>query len=322
MATPNADMGELITAALKMRRKAIADAVTKNCALYMRMRTRKHLETTDGGEVLTSPIDFIENPNFMYYDGYGRLAVSGQPVIDSCQVSWKQWAVGVTVSGTEMLKASGQHQVFNILAARTKNARRTLSNKLSEGVYSDGTGSSGLEITGTQAWISDSAGGTVGNIDSSSYPFWDNQRSTGVSFSTSTAYDEMLELYLACSRNNDQPDLIVSDNSFFKTFSASLQAQQRFMDREMAEAGFRNNLLFMNAPVVFDGGLGGQAPAGMYFINSDTMKFIIHKKRNNVVLNGPERALDQDATTKIVAGMGNVLCTNRQLNGRLTGTIA
>ena len=90
------------------------------------------------------------------------------------------------------------------------------------------------------------------------------------------------------------------------------------MDREMAEAGFRNNLLFQNAAVIYDGGIGGDAPAGMYFINTSTCRFCIHRNRNNVVLEGPKRALNQDAETRIIAGMGNILFTNRMLNGRMT----
>lgn len=318
MATPNSNMGELVSATLKHRRKQMADAVTKNNALYMQLRKKKHMELIDGGTVITSPIDYQENPNFGYYAGLNRIGVAAQEVIDSVEVAWKQWAAGITLPGTEMMKNSGEHAQFKIMGARVKNAERTIANSLAQGAYSDGTGSSGLELTGLQAWFSDSAGTTVGNINPTTFSFWENQRSTSTGFSKANAYREMLSLYLQCSRANDQPDLIVADNTFFQAYSESLQAQQRFMDRSMAEAGFRNNILFQNAPVVYDGGLGGFAPAGMYFINCDTLRFCVHRKRNNVVLDGPTRAVDQDATTKIIAGMGNILCTNRQLNGRLT----
>jgi hypothetical protein len=318
MATPNSDMGELISATLRHRRKPIADAVTNNNALYTRLRKKKHMELVGGGTEITSPIDYIENPNFQFYSGYDRLAISPQEVIDSVKVDWKQWAVGVTISGAEILKNMGEEQVFKILGARIKNAERTLANQLSEAVYSDGTGSGGLQVTGLQAWIADAAGGTVGSINSGTYTWWDNQRNTSTSLDRVNAYREMLALYLSCSRGNDQPDLIVADNTFFQAYSESLQQQARYMDREMAEAGFRNNLMFQNAPVIYDGGIGGDAPAGMYFINCEYLKFCIHRNRNNVVLEGPKRSLNQDAETRIVAGMGNVICTNRKLMGRMT----
>lgn len=318
MTNPNSNFGELATATLRHRRKKIADAITKNNALYYRLRQNKHLELVDGGTVISSPIDYDENQNFDFYTGSRRIAIAPQAVFDSAEVAWKQWGIGVTMTGTELMKNSGENAVYGLLAAKTKNAERSLANKLAQAAYSDGTGSNGLELTGMQAWVSDAAGTTVGNINAGNFAFWECQRLATGGFTKANAYSNMLKLYLDCSRHSDQPDLIVADNTYFQAFSESLHAQQRFMDRSMAEAGFRNNLLFQNAPVVYDGGLGGFAPAGMYFLNCDTLKFCIHRKRNNVVLDGPSRAVDQDTTSKIIAGMGNILCTNRQLNGRLT----
>lgn len=77
----------------------------------------------------------------------------------------------------------------------------------------------------------------------------------------------MNQLYLLCSRNRDHPDLIVADNLYFRYYWESLQAIQRITNEKMAAAGFEN-LRFMGADVVFDGGLGGDAPAShMYFLD-------------------------------------------------------
>lgn len=91
------------------------------------------------------------------------------------------------------------------------------------------------------------------------------------------------------------------------------------MDRKLAGAGF-SNLMFQEMPVVPDGGLGGYAPVGMYFLNMDTLRMTMHRKRNNVVLSGPKRPLQEDSETVIIAGMGNWTIDNRMLNGVLSHT--
>ena len=109
----------------------------------------------------------------------------------------------------------------------------------------------------------------------------------------------------------------MSDNDWYSCFSQSLQAQQRFMDKTLASAGF-TNIMFESTPVVADGGKGGYAPAGMKFLNTETIELTMHKRRNNTVLSGPRRPLTEDSDTVIIAGMGNFTCENRFLNGALT----
>ena len=77
--------------------------------------------------------------------------------------------------------------------------------------------------------------------------------------------------------NNDHPDLIVADNNYWRLYLESLQAIQRIQDDKMAQAGFQN-LKYMGADVVLDGGRGGDAPTNhMYFLNCDYIHYRPHK---------------------------------------------
>ena len=126
----------------------------------------------------------------------------------------------------------------------------------------------------------------------------------------------MLELMLETSRNTDKPNLIVSDNDWYAAYWSSLQGQQRFMNKTLADGGFEN-IMFNSVPVVADGGQGGYAPAGMKFLNVETIELCMHSKRNNVVLSGPRRPLTEDSDTVVIAGCGNFVIENRMLNGTL-----
>lgn len=316
MSNPN--WGEIATATLAHRRKNIADAISRNNILYYELRRRKAIRTIGGGRTITTPIMVgDENDNFQWYTGREALNVAGQEILTSAEFPWKQYACGVSLSGLEMLQNDGAEQIINMMRARTMHAEKTIQNQLHSAAHGDGTGSGGKEFGGLNLMISSTAGATVGGINSSTSAWWDNQRAATGGAATATIYGDMLDLFLETCRGTDKPNLIVSDNSYYSVFNQSLQAQQRFMDKKLASAGF-SNLMFETVPVVADGGQGGYAPTGMKFLNLDTIELIMHKKRNNVVLGGPRRPLTEDSDTVILAGMGNFLVNNRKLNGVLT----
>lgn len=317
MSNPN--WGELVTATLAHRRKAIADTFTKNNALYYEMRRRGRDKTIPGGRTIATPLMIGEdNVNFQWYTGREGLNVAGMEVLDSAEYPWKQYACGVSISGIEMLMNSGPAQVMDMMKVRVQHAEKTINNEMHRSAYGDGTAHGGKEFGGMGLLISETAGATVAGINSGVSTWWDNKRrAIGTAPTTTNIFNEMLQLYLETSRGTDKTDLIVADNTWYSVYVTSLQAQQRFMDGKLARAGF-SNVLFQDSPVIPDGGMGGYAPEGMIYMNLDTIEIAMHDKRNNVVLGGPRRPLTEDSDTVIIAGMGNWICTNRMLNGRLT----
>ena len=317
MANPN--WGEVVTATLEHRRKNIADTISKNNILHYQLRRRGRIQKIGGGRTITTPIMVgEENQNFQWYVGREALNVAGQEVLTSAEYPWKQYACGVSISGLEMLQNDGPEQVINMMKARLSHAEKTIVNQMHKSAHGDGTGSSGKEFGGLALLVSETAGATVGGINSTTYGWWDNQReATGGAPDKDTIVADMLDMLLKTSRGIDKVNLIVSDNSWYSVYYSALQGQQRFMDKNLAAANF-SNIMFDTIPVVADGGMGGYAPEGMKFLNLDTISLIMHRKRDNVVLGGPRRPLTEDSDTAILAGMGNFVCDNRMLNGVLT----
>jgi hypothetical protein len=128
----------------------------------------------------------------------------------------------------------------------------------------------------------------------------------------------MNRLYVNLIRNRDKVDLIVMDNTFFLLYLNSLQAIQRITNSKMADAGYEN-LKFMGADCVLDGGLNGAAPSShAYFLNTDYLDWRPHKDRNMEVLGGDRQPINQDATVRLMAWAGNMTVSNRMLQGVLT----
>jgi hypothetical protein len=316
---PSPGLDEIVTTTLRYRSGKLRDNMSKNIALLSRLQERENVSPVSGGRSIVEELEYAENSTFMYYSGDETLNVMNSDVFTASEYDWKQCAVAVKINGLELLKNSGREKVIDLLEARIKNAEKTMLNNLSTGVYSDGTGTGGKQIGGLQLLVSDAGTGTVGGINSTTYPFWQNQvydfSANGVSASALTIQDAMNSLYLATSRNRDAVDLIVADNTYFGFYWKSLQAIQRVTDDKLASAGFQT-LKFMGADVVFDGGFSGTAPAAhMYFLNTNYIKFRPHRDRNMVPMNPDRFSVNQDAMVKLIGWAGNMTCSNRSLQG-------
>ena len=319
MATPN--LSEIITTTLRNRTGKLADNVTDNNALLYRLKQRGKVKPASGGRTIVQELEYAENSTGMWYSGYETLNVGASDVITAAEFDWKQYAVAVTISGLEQLQNAGTNKIIDLLEARISNAETTMMNAIAAGVYADGTGSGGKEIGGLQLLVADStSSGSVGGIDQATYTWWKNytrdSSDNSVTLSATTIQSEWNTVYANLVRGQDRPDLIIVDNTNWLYYLSSLQTIQRISNSSMGEAGF-TNLKFMDADVVLDGGQGGNAPAGTYFLNTKYIHYRPHSDRNMVPLGGERMNTTQDAIVKLIGWAGNMTLSNAMLQGVL-----
>ena len=321
MAFPN--VTDIVATTIQARSRAIADNVTKNNALLARLNQRGNIKTFSGGNVIFEELSFAENGNAGFYSGYDLLPVAAQDVISAAEFNIKQLACPVVMSGLEMLQNSGKEAFIDLLEARINVAEATMANKLAQSIYSDGTGSSGKEVTGLNAAVpADPTSGTYGGISRVSYSFWRSKlydfSAANVTPSATTIQAGLNSLWSSLVRGADRPDLIVLDNTYWTYYMTSLQAQQRFTDPSTGSLGFPT-IKFMDADVVLDGGIGGFCPSATGFmLNTKYLKMRPHAQRNMVSLSPNRRyAINQDAEVQILAWAGNLTCSGAQFQGRI-----
>lgn len=317
MASPNLD--EITTTTLRKRSKKLADNVSNNTALLYRLKNKGKAKPVSGGRTILEEIAYAENGTFKRYSGYESLDITPSDVFTSAEFNLKQAAVAVTMSGLEMLQNSGEEAVIDLMESRIENAEITMTNNISNDIYSDGTADGGRQIGGMQLLVSDAGTGEVGSINSSTWSFWQNYvfdfSSNSLTPGAATIQEAMNTSWLNLKRNRDEIDLIVADNVYYQYYWSSLQAIQRVSGDEMAKAGF-TSLRFMGADVVADGGQDGDAPSShMYLLNTDYIHFRPHSKRNFVPLNPDRYSTNQDAIVKLMAFAGNMTVRNRSLQG-------
>jgi hypothetical protein len=324
MAFPNSAISDIIATTIQSRTGQIADNVTKNNALLARLKQRGNVKPFSGGNVILQELSFAENANAGYYSGYETLPVAASDVISAAQYDIKQAACPVTISGLEQLQNAGKEQIIDLLESRMTVAESTMANLIAAGVYSDGTGYGGKEITGLNAQVPiNPATGTVGGIDRGTWNFWrsknfDFTTNGGAAVTAANIQTYMNTLWAQLVRGSDRPDLVIFDSILWGLYMNSLQAIQRFTSSESATLGFVS-IKFMDADVVLDGGIGGFCPASTGFMLNTKYLFLRpHSQRNFVPLSPGQRySVNQDAAVQILAWAGNLCASGLQFQGRM-----
>jgi hypothetical protein len=249
------------------------------------------------------------------------LNVSQSDVFSAAEYNWRQIAINVVSSGYELRVNAGAQRIANLAKSRIKNAINTFANNFSSDMYSDGSATN--QIDGLQKIVADTPTNTVGGISANTWTFWKNivqsaaaplQGGGAITPSGTAGIMEslMLPLFMELTRGNDRPDLIVAGDDYFTFYESGLVSQKRYMDAESAKGGFME-LSYKGVPVIFDG-VSGMPDAHMYFLNTNYLELVVHSDANLSIME-EAKPYNQDAVVVPILWMGNMVCSNRSLQG-------
>ncbi len=311
MADPN--VGVILSTTLKKYRKTLVDNIHKSNAVFYYLKENNGFKEEDGGERIVAPLMYGKNTTAVSYDGYEALDTTPQTGIDSAEYNWKQYSVSISISGKEERQNQGTSRIINLLEAKTNQAEMSLTEALSVGLFSDGTGNASKNLTGLEAMVSNS--GTYGGINSATYTWWQaGIESTGEALGLAkmrTGFNS------ASVGGKDTPNLIVTTQTLFEKYEGLVTTTIQMNSegtKKLGDGGFQV-LQFKGVPVVWD----EQCPSGtMYFLNTKHMKLVAHKDANFETTDfvKPE---NQDAKVAQILFMGNLTCDRRKSFYKLTG---
>lgn len=311
------NVGLLLSTTLKKYRKTLVDQIHKSNAVFYYLKEKGALKELDGGERIVVPLMYGKNTTAVSYSGYDTLDTTPQEGIDSAEFNWKQYSVSITIDGKTERQNMGSTKIIDVLEAKTKQARMSLTESLSTGLFSDGTGNGSKDLTGLVAMVSNS--GTYGGINSANYAWW----KAGVeSTSEALGLPKMRTGFNTASLGGkDTPDLIVTTQPLYESYESLLvttgsNTTVRFNSegtKKLGDAGFQV-LEFKGQPIVWDELCNSGV---MYFLNTNHMNLSVHKDANFEVSDfvKPE---NQDARVAQILFMGNLTCDRRSSFYKLT----
>jgi len=317
---PNANFDALLSTTLANYRDKLTDNVFTARPLTYWLSDKGRIRTESGGTKIVEQLIYGQNDTVKSYSGYETLSLTPQEGITAAEYDWKQYGASIAISGIEEAKNNGEHAIIDLLEAKIMQAEESLREGFNQMFFGNGTGNSGKNWNGLGNLIE--RGNTVGGIDSSvvtapgvvGNEFWNSYEENTAGALTLL---QMATAYNSVSVGNDHPDLILTTQTLFEKYESLLQPQLRYTDTKTAEAGFQN-LLFKGAPIMYD----VHAPAGtMFFINSKYLKLVGHSDKwfAQTDFVRPE---NQDARFALIMCYGNLVCSNRAKQGKLTAKTA
>jgi len=311
MTAPNSNFTQVTAVTRKFFLPKLADNIFKATPLLERAKRKGWYKKITGGTKVVIPLEYAINSKFGWFSGADTLTVADSDIITAAEYDWKQCYAPIVVTRIDELKNMGETRVVDFVKSKVKNAEKTMTQKLQEGMYS--AGSVATEIVGLRAHISTSS--TVGGISQSANSWWAAQVDASTTTLTLAA---MQTVFNNCSEGNDQPTVAVATKARYNSYYAALQPQQRFTDSETGKAGF-TSLMFNGIPLISDS--NASSSLSLMFLNEDYLHFLVHADED-MVMTDFEDPINQRVAVAKIFWAGAFGSSNNRFQGGFTALTA
>lgn len=304
------NVGQLLVSTHEKRgKKEVANAIFNRIPTFEYLNSKGKV-MLDGGASIVMPLEVARNTTAKFYDGYDLLDVTAQDNHTAAQYKWKQAAAAVSISGREAnIQNRGESALMNLLNMKQKNAERSLRDIINQKLH--GAANTAKEIQSLVTLID--ATSTIGDINSTANTYWQSLVAAGGVFASQGVADWRHE-YNGLKNRQGNPDMLITTQTVFEAYEATMAPQIRYTSLEMGDTKFRD-LEFAGAKVRFD----DQCASGVtYFLDSDAIQLFV-SENVNFIYNDFVRPPDQDAkVAQFLVGL-ELATSNRRLLGKVTG---
>jgi len=316
----------LIVTTLRARRKIVHDNIFRETPLLNEMLARGRVVEEEGGESIMEPIEYGVNPNVAWIGDMGTLSTTMNEFLVCAKYLWKIIAGLVVVSDIQNIKNQGRHQLIKLLTVKEENLRKTLKRDLAVGLFSDGSGAGGLQLTGLGAAVpANPATGVYAGIDRATYTWWRSQIRSGVGAYSANLLPALRELELRCADDGgyDKPNFHVTDATTFGFYLSLFDSKMRLEHtafpavKRLVDAGF-DCAAYNGKPVVWE---TNQTTGYWHMLNLDHIKLTVCRGAN-FALSPLARAFNQLAYSVIMYSMLQLVLTQPRRCGLATGITA
>lgn len=304
--------------------KKIADNITARIPFFHFLNKFGHKEFENGGDNYQLPV-FKELATAQAYTGLTILDNVERDPVTMAIFERKQVTQDITLSGTKLLKNSGQSDtsVVNYMAAQIEMAEEGMKNTLagnSVGVLS-ALGESDVGVTGVRNILTDSIStGTCGGLNRATYEWWRHKTDSVATGFNTDGLQSMRSLYFNVVRGDEAPTIILMNlNSYVnldRALTGTINYNQPAIKAQFGDIGFEH-LNFRGSPVFLDDGVPENRA---FFLNLKYLKLMVHEDRDMAIRDFITPS-NQDALIGRMYWAGNVICNCLARQGLLQGLI-
>jgi hypothetical protein len=313
----NTNFDTIAATTLKNYRATLEDNVFTSNPLFYWLKTKNRMSVDNrGGNQIIVPLMYGKNNTAKSYSGYDVIDIIPQDGDSAAEYNWKQYAVGISISGKEEFENSGEGRLINLLESKIKQAELSLVDLMADDLFKTSSGST--DLTSLYSMIADAGTGTIGNIDSSTSTWWKNYYASGAS--TSVAYENVVtksfDVLLNTAKGNDRCDLGICPSAVYLAIEAQLVKTVNFIpqlkNQKAADFGY-DNYMIKGCTLMYDENC---TAAQIYYINSRHLALITGAGKD-FVSTPFIKADNGDFKTAMILWYGNLVCDNRARQGKV-----
>ena len=290
-----------------------------NVLLYMLMSGKKFQDTmvqpgemVDGGKKIKVFLE-IAKSHVGSYGNTTKIPQSKKDILNSVLYRWAGYYASNTIDLDEQVQNNGKPALVDLVHAKLGNIHKTIRDKMGTEVYAvaaDGSSLLGLgdlfNITKSKAY---------GDIMENDLAMWAANVDTTSEAIRFKVMQSIRRTAKIGQSKAGKPDIYITTDTLKDGFERTLQAQARYSDTNLVNAGF-DNVLFGGVPIVAD---DKQAEGYMDALN---LRFLKMKTHTRWPFTKPKWEYSKDQPDTLTANtrwIGQLICTNRKAHARHTG---
>lgn len=302
---------ELDTVSTPFYDKEITSQVYDKSGFFNKLK-RSNAITTDGGTEIRFPIRYKELESAEAVDPRAQILYKQKDTRTTGLLDWKYYKADTMMQWDEAVQNSGKEKIINLMADKASEVQEDFAEKMADDLFATTQATKSFDGLIT---IVDS-GTTYAGIAVADAAEWASQETS--SYTRVLLYGTgSLSYWLnTCTFGNRKPNYGLTTRNIKSKIESLLQPQERFVDKDTADAGFAN-VAFLGVPFVGD----SHCPTGyIYGLDMDAFELRVHKDFNFKV--GGWKELDQigfpNAIVKSMFWVGNLVCKMRKTSFRMS----
>ena len=259
--------------------------------------------------------------------GFSEFSSDTSDTIRGTRANWKLYGSTAIISGLERRNNRGTAQLADLWNHKQTDSTSALVDLFAQDIFS--TASPANSVSSLDSIIG--ANDSIQNASGATYTKWNSRglspkgtapatvasNFAGGSFAT-TGLSNWRIAAMNSTEGRVTPDVMLTNDDVYRFYEASLTPQVRFKSDDMVgKIGFES-LQFKNASIFHD----QFCPSGTtYFINTDTL-FLNYAEGALFDMTPVSDQAFQDAFSVKIIFQGQMVCTGRKFNNKVTGQTA
>ncbi len=253
------------------------------------------------GKKIRVLVEYAKNEQASWYNGIETLPITRNDKFADTEMEWKQAQVPIVIGGNEEFMNSAPAQIEDLVRHEVESAKKSVQDMMGTSLYSDGTGSTGKELTGFEAAIDDGTGvDTYAGIARLTYTWWKSSKVDWTAVPVSI--DAWQTVFGNVTDGAIKPNYVFTGQTVYNKCVSLIVPSQRTTDSKLGAAGF-DTITIHGRGFTVDPHCGS---TDAWVINDDYISMVGAKGRN-FSMEEWQKPYNQDARISRIYWAGNLV---------------